>query len=185
MEVNKTKLKYSERLILKSAIKKFKSNYLNYLINRDEVLKLKDELFMGVIKDIKINSLTKLQQEKVFKSSIEKKLSKLYKQLSKEHRLQYNSPNLNKVRPLIDSIIIDILNNPSVVDSYYKYIEKLYDIDFQNKEYYGYSKENNYIDNQIKKLYSKIGNDILNEYKGYKTEIFLNNQKEFLSKKYL
>lgn len=87
MEVNKTKLKYSERLILKSAIKKFKSNYLNYLINRDEVLKLKDELFMGVIKDIKINSLTKLQQEKVFKSSIEKKLSKLYKQLSKEHRL--------------------------------------------------------------------------------------------------
>lgn len=36
--------------------------------------------------------------------------------------------------------------------------------------------------NQIKKLYSKIGNDILNEYKGYKTEIFLNNQKEFLSK---
>lgn len=87
MEVNKTKLKYSERLIPKSAIKKFKSNDLNYLINRDEVLKLKDELFMGVIKDIKINSLTKLQQEKVFKSSIEKKLSKLYKQLSKEHRL--------------------------------------------------------------------------------------------------
>lgn len=182
MEVNKTKFKYSERLIPKSAIKKFKSNALNYLINRDEILKLKDELFMGVIKDIKINNLTKLQQEKTFKSNIEKKLSKLYKQLSKEHRLQYNSPNLNKVRPLIDSIIIDILNNSNVVDSYYKYIEKLHDIDFQNKEYYGYSKENNYIDNQIKKLYSKIGNDILNEYKGYKTEIFLNNQKEFLSK---
>lgn len=38
------------------------------------------------------------------------------------------------------------------------------------------------VDNQIKKLYSKIGNDILNHYKGYKSEQFLNNQKEYLSK---
>lgn len=182
MEIKKTKSKYSDRLISKSAIKKFKSNALNYLINRDEILKLKDELFMGVIKEIKINNLTSLDQNKTFKNKIETKLSELYKQLPKEHRLQYNSPNLNKVRPLIDSIITDILNNPAIVDSYYKYIEKLHDIDFENNQYYGASSDNNYVNNQIKKLYSRIGNDILSNYKNYKSEIFLNYQKEFLSK---
>ena len=182
MEINKTKNKYSDRLIPKSAIKKFKSNALNYLINRDDLLKLKDELFMGVIKDVRINNLTSLHKDKLFKTKIEKKLEKLYKVLPKEHRLQYNSKNLNKVRPQIDSIIDDILSNTKVVNSYYKYIQKVHDINFQNKEYYGYSKDNNYVDNQIKKLYSKIGNDILNHYKGYKSEQFLNNQKEYLSK---
>lgn len=182
MEINKTKYKYSDRLIPKSAIKKFKSNALNYLINRDDLLKLKDELFMGIIKDVRINNLTSLHKDKLFKTKIEKKLEKLYKVLPKEHRLQYNSKNLNKVRPQIDSIIDDILSSSKVVNSYYKYIEKVHDINFQNKEYYGYSKDNNYVDNQIKKLYSKIGNDILNHYKGYKSEQFLNNQKEYLSK---
>ena len=182
MEIKKTKFKYSDRLISKSAIEKFKSNALNYLINRDEILKTKDKLFMGVIENIKINNLTSLEQNKVFKTEIENKLNKLYKLLPKEHRLQYNSPNLNKVRPLIDSIITDILNNPSIVNDYYKFMEKLYDIDFQNKEYYGYSKEDNYVDNQIHKLYSRIGNDILNNYKLIKSEQHLNNQKEFLSK---
>ncbi len=182
MEVKKTKYKHSDRLLPKSAIKKFKSNALNYLINRDDILKLKDELFMGIIKDVKINNLTNLKNDKLFKTSIEKKLNKLYKQLPKEHRLQYNSPNLNEVRPLVDSIISDILNHQNIVNSYYKYIEKLHDIDFQNKQYYGYSKDDNYVNNQIKKLYSRIGNDILSHYKGYKSEIFLNNQKEFLSK---
>ena len=153
MEINKTKNKYSDRLIPKSAIKKFKSNALNYLINRDDLLKLKDELFMGVIKDVRINNLTSLHKDKLFKTKIEKKLEKLYKVLPKEHRLQYNSKNLNKFRPQIDSIIEDILNNPKVVNSYYQYIEKVHDINFQNKEYYGYSKDNNYVDNQIKKLY--------------------------------
>ena len=43
MEINKTKHKYSDRLIPKSAIKKFKSNALNYLINRDDLLKTFDE----------------------------------------------------------------------------------------------------------------------------------------------
>lgn len=182
MEINKTKYKYSDRLIPKNAIKKFKSNALNYLINRDDLLKLKDELFMGVIKDVRINNLTSLHKDKLFKTKIEKKLERLYKVLPKEHRLQYNSKNLNKDRPQIDSIIDDILNNPKVVNNYYKYIQKVHDINFQNKEYYGYSKDNNYVDNQIKKLYSKIGNDILNHYKGYKSEQFLNNQKEYLSK---
>ncbi len=134
------------------------------------------------MKNVKINNLTTLQNDKLFKTSIEKKLNKLYKQLPKEHRLQYNSPNLNEVRPLIDSIISDILNHQNIVNSYYKYIEKLHDIDFQNKQYYGYSKDDNYVNNQIKKLYSRIGNDILSHYKYYKSEIFLNNQKEFLSK---
>ena len=182
MEIKKTKYKYSDRLVPKSAIKNFKSNALNYLINRDDLLKLKEELFMGVIQNIKINNLTSINQDRVFKTDIEKKLNKLYKQLPKEHRLQYNSPNLNKVRPLIDEIISNILNHPNVVNSYYKYIEKLHDIDFQNKEYYGNSKDSNYVDNQIHKLYSKIGNDILNNYKIYKSEIFIDNQKEFLSK---
>lgn len=107
---------------------------------------------------------------------------KFIKQLPMEHRLQYNSPNLNKVRPLLDSIIADILGNPKVVNDYYAYIEKLYDIDFQNKDYYGVSKEDNFVDKQIKKLYARIGNDILSKYKEHKQENYLNSQQEFLSK---
>lgn len=182
MEIKKTKNKYSDRLIPKSAIKKFKSNALNYLINRDEILKLKDELFMNVIKQIQINNLTIYDKNKSFNDDINIKLEKLYKAIPKEHRLQYNSPNINKIRPLIDEIIYDILSHPSISKEYYKYIERLYDIDFQNKQYYGDTKDNNYVDNQIQKLYSRIGNDILSNYKNYKSEIFLENQKEFLSK---
>ena len=181
LEIIPTKVKYNERLIPKSAIKAFKSKALNYLINRDELLMTKDNLFMGIIKDVKVNNLTSIDKEKKFKNDIEIKLSKLYKKLPKEHRLQYNSPNLNNVRPLIDEIITDILTSPMIVNDYYKYIEKLHDIDFQNKKYYGESKENNYINNQIHRLYSRIGNDILKNYKNAKDESFLNNQKEFLS----
>ena len=182
MEKKKTKYKHSDRLIPKSAIKKFKSNALNYLINRNDILKLKDELFINVVKDVQKNNLTIYDKSKIFNDKINKKLDKLYRQLPKEHRLQYSSPNLNKVRPLIDEIIYEILSHPNVVNDYYRYIEKLYDIDFENKKYYGDSKNNNYVNSQIQKLYSRIGNYILTNYKGYKSEKFLDNQREFLSK---
>ena len=55
MEIKKTKFNKSDRLIPKSAIKKFKSNALSYLINRDEIMSLKDNLFMGIIKDVRNN----------------------------------------------------------------------------------------------------------------------------------
>lgn len=38
------------------------------------------------------------------------------------------------------------------------------------------------MDNQIQRLYTRIGNDILSKYKEHKQENYLNNQKEFLSK---
>jgi hypothetical protein len=117
----------------------------------------------------------------MFKSNIDVKLERLYKQLPKNHRLQYNSLNLNKVRPLIDEIVTEILNNKKVFNSYKSYYNTLDEIHYQNRQYYGYSKDDNYIDNNIKKLYSKIGNEILKEFKNYKSEIYLSHQTEFLS----
>lgn len=182
MEIKKSKSSFNDRLISKSAIKKFKSNALNYLINRNDILKLKDELFINVTKEVKLQNLSKIDKDRIFKTSLEKKLNKLYKELPKEHRLQYNSPNLNNVRPLIDSIIWDILSHPSIRKYYYDYINVLHNIDRQNVQYYGVSKDKDYTNNQIHKLYSKIGNDILSNYKNYKNELYLENQKEFLSK---
>ena len=182
MEIKKNKNSFNDRLISKNAIKKFKSNALNYLINRNDILKLKDELFINVTKEVKLQNLSKIDKDRIFKTSLEKKLNKLYKELPKEHILQYNSPNLNNVRPLIDSIIWDILSHPSIRKYYYDYINVLHNIDRQNVQYYGVSKDKDYTNNQIHKLYSKIGNDILSNYKNYKNELYLENQKEFLSK---
>ena len=182
MEIKKSKSSFNDRLISKNAIKKFKSNALNYLINRNDILKLKDELFINVTKEVKLQNLSKIDKDRIFKTSLEKKLNKLYKELPKEHRLQYNSPNLNNIRPLIDSIIGDILSHPSIRKYYYDYINVLHNIDRQNVQYYGVSKDNDYTNNQIHKLYSKIGNDILSNYKNYKNELYLENQKQFLSK---
>lgn len=181
LEKKKTKFKESDRLVPKSAITKLKSNALAYLINRDEILKLKDDRFMGIVKDVRINNLTKISSKRMVKSNIEVKLQRLYNQLPKEHRLQYNSPNLNKVRPLIDEIVAEILTNKKVFNSYKNYTGTLEEIDYQNIQYYGHSKEDNYIDNNIKKLYSRISNEILKEFKNYKSEIYLSHQSEFLS----
>ena len=178
MEIKKTKFNKSDRLIPRSAIKKFKSNALSYLINRDEIMSLKDNLFMGIIKDVRNNNLTSINK----KSNLDIKIEALYKKLPMKHRLQYNSPNIDKNRALLDEIIASILSSPKVVNNYYNYLKTLHDIDFNNKEYYGKSNDNNYVDNQIKKLYSKIGNDILKQYKGYNSENYLSSQKEFLSK---
>lgn len=181
LEKKKTKYRHSDRLVPPSAIKRLKSNALSFLINRDEILKLKDDRFMGIVKDIRMNNLTKISSKKMIKNNIDVKLQRLYKQLPKEHRLQYNSPNLNKVRPLIDEIITEIISNKKVLNSYDSYNKTLEEIDYQNRQYYGYSKDDNYIDNNIKKLYSKIGNEILKEFKNYKSEIYLSHQNEFLS----
>ncbi|MDD3392479.1 MAG: hypothetical protein PHE54_02960 [Bacilli bacterium] len=178
MEIKKTKFNKSDRLIPKSAIKKFKSNALSYLINRDEIMSLKENLFMGIIKDVRNNNLTSINK----KSNLDNKIGSLYKKLPRKHRLQYNSPNLNENRALLDEIIASILSSPKVVNNYYNYLKILHDIDFDIKEYYGESSYNNYVDNQIKKLYSKIGNEILSQYKGYNSENYLSSQKEFLSK---
>lgn len=182
LEKKKTKFKESDRLVPKSAIKKLKSNALSYLINRDEILKLKDKIFMGILEEVKINNLSKINSKRLVKNNIEVKLQRLYKQLPKGHRLQYNSSNLNKVRPLIDEIITEILTNKKVFNSYKNYTDTLDKIDNQNQDYYGYSKEDNYVDDNIKKLYSKIGNNILKEFENYKSEIYLSYQTEFLSK---
>ena len=45
---------------------------------------------------------------------------------------------------------------------------------------YGNSKNNKYIENKMKRLYSKIGNDILYNFKVYNSTDFLDHQKEFL-----
>ena len=183
IEKKPTKIKYEDRLLPKSAIKRFKSNAVSYLINRDEILRIKDERFLGVVKEVRINNLTKIDRSRrTYKTSLESKLEKLYKQLPVEHRLQYNSPNMNKVRPLLDDIIKEILGHPKLSYSYKNYELTLEKIDKQNKEYYGKSKEDDYKEKQIHKLYSRIGNDILKEFKALRSENFLSNQKEFLSK---
>ena len=54
------------------------------------------------------------------------------------------------------------------------------EIERKQKKLYGNSKNNKYIENKMKRLYSRIGNDILYNYKVYNSKDFLIHQKEFL-----
>ena len=133
---------------------------------------------------IRKSNFTKVEQDLFFSGKFRKSLNKdllnLYKKLPKKGRLQYNSKNLNKCRDDLDRIIDKILYHDKIKYDFEKYYHHLEEIEREQKKMYGNSKNNNYIENKMNRLYSKIGNDILYNYKVYNSTDFLKHQKEFL-----
>lgn len=176
--------RYKKDTLNKKSIKFFKSNIASYLIDNTSFYKEQDYLFLGLDYKIRKSNFTKVEQDLFFSDKFRKSLNKdllnLYKKLPKKGRLQYNSKNLNKCRDDLDRIIDKILYHDKIKYDFEKYYHHLEEIEREQKKMYGNSKNNNYIENKMNRLYSKIGNDILYNYKVYNSTDFLKRQKEFL-----
>ncbi|MBO6195359.1 MAG: hypothetical protein J6O56_03310 [Bacilli bacterium] len=171
-----------------SCIYEMKSNIANYLIDNEKFYKLRDEQFKSITGDISLQELTKIKNQKLYSDEYRRKLNKmlikLYNELPDKGRLQYNSKNMALYKDDLDKIIEYILMHDSVKYDYAKYDKLLKEHQKELRLIYGDSKNPNYnyYENQINKLYSKIGNEILENYKTYKSLDFYDKQKEFIKK---
>ena len=169
-----------------SCIYTLKSNIANYLIDNEKFYRLRDEKFKSITGDINLKELTKVKGQKLYSDKYRKelniKLLNLYSKLPKRGRLQYNSQNMDLYRDEIDSIIRYILMHDSVKYDYAKYLKLLDEHQKEMIAMYGNSKTNNYYDNQLNKLYSKIGNEILTNFKIYNSINAIEKEKVFLKK---
>jgi len=167
----------------KTAMKYLKSNIASYLIDNTSFYKEQDYLFLGLENKIRKKNLTKVEKDLFFNDKFRKSLNKdllqLYDKLPKQGRLQYNAKRLNFCRKDINKIINKILYHDTIKYEFEKYYHHLEEIEREQKKIYGNS-NNKYIENKMKRLYSKIGNDILHNYKVYNSKEFIEHHKEFL-----
>ena len=109
----------------------------------------------------------------------------LYDKLPSKGRLQYNSKNMTIYRKDLDNIIEFILLHDSVKYDYNKYLKLLDEHQKELNALYGMTKDNKnrkYYEDQKNRLYSKIGNEILANYKRYQSLGFMEKEKSFLNK---
>jgi len=167
----------------KTSLKYLKSNIASYLVDNTSFYKEQDYLFLGLDNDIRKSNFTKIEKDLFFSDKFRKSLNKdllnLYSKLPKKGRLQYNAKNMNYCRKDIDKIIEKILYHDTIKYDFEKYYHHLEEIEREQKKMYGNS-NNKYIENKMKRLYARIGNDILYNYKVYNSKDFLLHQKEFL-----
>ena len=168
----------------KTAMKYLKSNIASYLVDNTSFYQDQDYLFLGLDNEVRKSNFTKVEKELFFTDKFRKSLNKdllnLYNKLPKKGRLQYNAKNMAYCRDDINKIIDKILYHDNIKYEFEKYYHLLEEIERQQKKMYGNSKNNKYIENKMKRLYSRIGNDILYNYKVYNSKDFLIHQKEFL-----
>lgn len=186
VEKNKTA---SKGFIPKFAIKNLKSNIGNYLINNNEFYKLRDKEFSTITGGVSLKELTKIKSQKLysdkFRKSLNQKLLSFYDTLPKTSRLQYNSKNMKPYKQELDSIIHYILSHDSVKYNYANYLRLLEEHQKELNSLYGMSDANRqrkYYNDQLNRLYSKIGNEILTNYKKYQAMDLMEREKSFLSK---
>ena len=120
-----------------------------------------------------------------YRKDLNKLLLKLYDELPAKGRLQYNSKNMNMYRKDLDNIIDYILSHDSVKYDYANYLKLLNKHQKELNVLYGNSKSNQekkYYNDQKNRLYSKIGNEILANYKKYQAMDFMQREKSFLNK---
>lgn len=173
----------------KAVIHKFKSNVGNYLIDNTKFYKLRDKSFSKIVGNINYNELNKLKTKSLFSDDYRKGLNKLllnlYEQLPKKGRLQYNSKNMIVYKKDLDAIIEYILLHDSTKYEYAKYLRLLEEHQKELNTLYGMSKDNmnnKYYNQQLNKLYSKIGNEILLNFKRYSTADIMENEIKFLKR---
>lgn len=186
VEKNKTA---SKGFIPKFAIKNLKSNIGNYLINNNEFYKLRDKEFSTITGGVSLKELTKIKSQKLysdkFRKTLNQKLLSFYDTLPKTGRLQYNSKNMQPYRQELDGIIHYILSHDSVKYNYANYLRLLEEHQKELNSLYGMSDANRrrkYYNDQLNRLYSKIGNEILANYKKYQAMDLMEREKSFLSK---
>lgn len=173
----------------KNAIKKMKSNISSFLMDYKNFYKERDSYFLGLTSKIRDKNFTNVVKQDFFtdleRRTLNNKLLNIYDQLPGTGRLQYNANNMKPLKNKLDNIIEYILKHSSIKYDYEEYYNSLIFHQKELKRMYGESKSNNYLDNQLQRLYAKIGNDILSEFKIYRSIPFIENQREFLIDKIL
>ncbi|MDD3453631.1 MAG: relaxase MobL [Bacilli bacterium] len=169
--------------IPKTKLVKIRSIVANYLLNNSEFYIEKNKNINDIKKVIykdKLNKpLKRIGFSDVYRRELNSKLLNLYSKLNDNGRLQYNSPIMNENRHYIDEITSYILSHYNLRYKFEKYHDSLIDYKKLSEQIYG--KENgDYVENQIKKLYEQIGNDILKNYKVHKDLSFFEKEKDFL-----
>lgn len=97
-------------------------------------------------------------------------IQKLYAKLPKSGRLSYNSQPMAKYRVDIDKITKQILETPGVSEIYSQWLDKVQQLDSLQNDYAN-DKISTLQDTEVKKLYTLIGNTILQSFKAYRTEL--------------
>lgn len=176
-------------IVPRSAIANFKSNVANYLIDNKEFYRLRDSTFSKITGSISNKEFSKIKSQRLFSDKYRKglnnRLLELYDVLPKTGRLQYNSKNMKPYKEQLDRIIHYILMHDSVKYDYANYLRLLEQHQKELNQLYGNSKNNQerkYYNDQLNKLYSKIGNEILHNYKVYQSMDFMDREREFLKK---
>lgn len=183
---NQKKISHSK--LPKHSLYEFKSYVHNYL-STNTLFYQQKEILLKDIRDInKNNNYSQVIKNNLFSTSFRKELNHmlldLYSKLPTTGRLQYNSKNMIPFKKDLDNIITYILASNDIkykFDSYQRLIiqhqKELCDI-------YGNSVKNQnsmYVENQLNKLYSKIGNEILHNFKTYQSQDVLNKEYDFIS----
>ena len=175
--------------ITKSAIKNIKRNIANYLIDNTKFYELRDKEFSNITGVINFNDLAKVKLQKLYSDEFRKvlnaRLLNLYSKLPKTGRLQYNSKNMLPYKNDLDNIIEYILMHDSVKYNYANYLRLLEKHQKELSEMYGqttFNKERKYYNDQLNRLYSNIGNEILSTFKKYQATELMEREKEFLKR---
>jgi len=183
------KIRNHFKVIPQSSIYKLKSSIANYLIDNTKFYELRDKEFKTIASKISFDELTKVKGQKLFGDKYRRELNKmlleLYSKLPTKNRLQYNSKNLKPFKRELDSIIDFILTNDPIKNNYETYYNLLEEHQRELNSVYGESsanKNNKYVLEQIHRLYSKIGNDILTNFKRYSSQEQMENEINFLKK---
>lgn len=186
IEKNKTATK---GFIPQFAIQNMKSNIGNYLIDNTKFYELRDKEFSNITGGISLKELTKVKGQKLysdkFRKTLNQQLLSFYDNLPKTGRLQYNSKNMKPYKDELDNIIHFILSHDSVKYNYANYLRLLEEHQKELTSLYGMTKDNKsrkYYNDQLNRLYTKIGNEILSNYKKYQAMDLMAREKSFLSK---
>lgn len=179
----------SRGLVPKYALYNMKSNIANYLIDNKEFYELRDREFSSITGGVSLKELTKVKNQKLysddFRRTLNKKMLSFYEIIPKQGRLQYNSKNMSIYKNELDEIIEFILSHDSVKYNYANYLRLLEEHQRELNTIYGNTKDNinrKYYNDQLNKLYSKIGNEILSNYKIYQSMDLIEREKSFLKK---
>ena len=91
-------------------------------------------------------------------------IDELYKALPRTGRLQYNSRLMKSYKPILDKMVDQLLQDPSVSEDLKQFIEKIEVLDKTMNDLAG-TEIGTMKESEMKKLYSQIGNLILDDYK--------------------
>lgn len=152
------------------AVNKFKSLFIKEMALRQEFQKqygMDSKDFFKLIDQDRKKLLSCVKERDLSSFS---DIQKLYATLPKSGRLSYNSQHMAKYKVDIDKITKQLLESSEISEIYSQWLDKVQQLD---------SLENSYAndnistlkDAEMKKLYSLIGNTILQSFKAYRMEL--------------